>query len=68
VLALAPLYFLPCDTAAPLNRSLRQGGSTHEDCGGVATGWVRAALGLGEMLALNISSLFRRARTAKYFL
>jgi hypothetical protein len=28
----------------------------------VATGWVRAALGLGEMLALNISSLFRRAR------
>jgi hypothetical protein len=33
----------------------------------VATGWVRAALGLGEMLALNISSLFRPCLHGKIF-
>ena len=31
--------------------------TTHDECGGVATGWARAALGLGEMQSLLTSLL-----------
>jgi hypothetical protein len=48
------LYIVPYDTVAPLNRALQQCRSTHEECGGVATGWAYATLGLREMLSLLV--------------